>query len=210
MINNFAQQNLLNAGVKYRGLFVLLYLRDNFWMKEIKKSDLRNRYPIIFQSYVDIKIGFEELKYAGLIDGFNMDRTVVNEYSFIPEILDNIFSSTIVTLPKAKKEVNVEEVCNDVADIIKYYNTFDRLPRPANSTANVRNSIKTKLKTLSVETIKDGIEFASTQDWLFNKSEAIWCNLFWVINNIEGFCDGGKYRNKKEFGSKPVNSTVIL
>ena len=197
MINKYLQVSALNHGLSHKGLFVLVYLRDHFYIQNIKSIDIQNTYPLFFNSSADIKAGIEELKNNNIIS-CNWNRGNISGIEIDGETISSIFDNENLVINKIVVNKNESKENPKVSSIVAHYNTYPDLPRPSTLTANVRAVTTSKLELYGEESIKDAISFASEQKWLINKSNERWCSLLWVMRNIEGFMTGGKYRKGNE------------
>ncbi|MGL5715415.1 MAG: hypothetical protein ACRCX2_20520 [Paraclostridium sp.] len=195
MLTMKIQNELKNKEVTYRGYELLQYLKDTYF-SDIKGSELQKLRPLVFKESRDVKQAFEELEKAMLISGEYKNGVIRNVIPNIQILLGiaNLDTGIVVVKAEPKKKSVKQEVPEDALSIIKYYNEFPELPRPATATPLVISRIEEKLKFMPVEQIKEAIEFASKQSWLINKGSENWCSMAWVINVINEFSDGGKYR----------------
>ncbi|MGL5713820.1 MAG: hypothetical protein ACRCX2_12430 [Paraclostridium sp.] len=195
MLTMKIQNELKNKAVTYRGYELLQYLKDTYF-SDVRGSELQKLRPLVFKESRDVKQAFEELVGAMLISGEYKNGVIKNVIPNIQILLAmaNLDTGIVVVKAEPKKKSVKKEVHEDVLSIIKYYNEFPELPRPATATPLVISRIEEKLKFMPVEQIKEAIEFASKQSWLINKGGENWCSMAWVINVINEFSDGGKYR----------------
>lgn len=187
-----------SLGLSIKGLTLLMHIRDNFIPEIVKGSTLQKQNCLIFTSANDVKKGATELKEAGLIDcsyengqikDLNVDIVECNK--FFSEKLNKIKRESVKKVAK-----KTEKTSPETKDIIDYYNSFPLLPRPAGLTDTAKRVVGVAMGDHSVDSIKDGILHASKANWLINKADENWCNMVWVIRNIDRFVEGGKYRDK--------------
>lgn len=201
MIDRHLQVSAINIGLSYKGLLVLIYLRDHFYIQNIKSIDIQNTYPLFFNSSADTKGGIDELVNNNIIT-CRWTRGNISNIVIDGETLKGIFDNESLVINKVvvKKKVTKEDP--RVSLLVSHYNEYPELPKPSTLTANVRAMALAKLELYNEDSIKDAITFASEQQWLTNKADERWCNLLWVLRNIEGFMEGGKYRKGKETSTK--------
>lgn len=195
---NSIQIELMKRGVAVKGYILLIHMKDTFFA-DIKGAYLQKIQPMFFSSSSDVKAGFEELHNAKIIDG-RYDGG--NIYDIVPnmETIYQMQNTDTTTIPKVKKrpakilEEKKEELDDSILNIVKHYQSLELLPRPANLTHLASIKIKALTSKHSVETILEAITFASEQRWLQAKGDETWCNMSWVMTNLESFMAGGKYR----------------
>lgn len=195
MLTMKIQNELKSKGVTYRGYELLQYLKDTYF-SDVRGSELQKLRPLVFRESRDVKQAFEELTTAMVISGEYKNGVIRGVAPNTQMLLDmaNLDAGIVVVKAEPKKKSAKKDIPEDILSIIKYYNEFPELPRPATATPLVVSRIEEKLKFMPVEQIKEAIEFASKQSWLINKGAETWCTMAWVMNVINEFSDGGKYR----------------
>ena len=183
-----------NLGLDAQALGLLIYINSNWYLEEVKGIDLQHRYPLLFKSSVEVKKSFDLISEAGFVTG-NYVSGIIKDIELNKVEFHNFFTSnqTVIKREKVKKEPKAE-MSSDVTDIVKFYNTFPEMPRPAKLTASNKSILNDKLKSLPREQIIDAIKYADSARWIKAKLDETWMNMNWILRNIEGFCEGGKYR----------------
>lgn len=189
------QHELIRLDVTYKGYALLEYMKDMYF-SNVKGADLQRMRPMFFKDAKDVKQAYDELVKAEIISATYSSGNISNLFPNVQKILElsDISSGIKIEKKATTKKSKSSDVPEEILDIVKHYNSFASLPRPSTLTPLAKTRIEDKLRILSPEQIKDGLEFASTVSWLVNKGSEPWCNISWVIQNIDGFIEGGKYR----------------
>lgn len=209
------QAKLINIGVGFRGYIVLNYIKDNFITESIKGIELQNSNPLFFKNSADVKNAFDELTNSELINAEfnngNIENIELNYelIRFVYKVEDVIISKEKIKKTK-KDSIKIEsQLIAVMNDIVSHYNNYSFLPRPSKLTDTNKEVLKSKLNIFSPETIKDAITYVSTQNWVLNKADENWLNMCWILRNIEGFMEGGKYRNNKSNVSSNIDLSKL-
>lgn len=199
----------MNNGLTFRGLIVLTYLRDNFFLQKLQGINIRNRYPIFFSSSKEVRCAFEELISTGIVSG-SYNRGVITELSFNEELMEEIFFNKEKVIKEKKKKIaSIPEGKEEEVEIIKYYRSFEMLPKPA-AVSNVNIAITSEqLKLYSKEEITEALEFASTS-WISQKyyRDKPFANYEWVMGKIDRFMIGGEYRKEDRKNTEGIMDKI--
>lgn len=195
MIKSKIQHELISRGVTYKGYALLNYLKDNLF-SDLKGADLQRLRPMFFKDAKCVKQAFDELGKAEIIRGVYKSGNISNIEPNIGLILHmcDISSGIKIEKKEVAKRSKSSDIREDIKDILLHYNSHAVLPRPSSPTPLVVSRIDEKLKIYSPEQIKDALDFASTQQWVINKGSEVWMNCGWIMNSIQEFMPGGKYR----------------
>lgn len=209
MIKSKLQHELISRGVSYKGYALLNYLRENMFT-DVKGAELQTLRPMFFKDAKCVKQAFDELENAEIIKGQYKSGNIFDIEANRDLILQmsDISSGIKIEKKDVKKKATAKLAPDEVLDIAKHYNSYPTLPRPSTLTPLAISTIQDKLKVYSPEDIKDALTFASEQKWLISKGSATWCNISWVMSNIDGFMVGGKYRKDKDSVSEYTHAYV--
>lgn len=207
MIKSKMQHELISRGVTYKGYALLNYLIDNLFM-DFKGADLQKLRPMFFKDAKCVKQAFDELENAEIIKGQYKSGNVfdIQPNRELIVSLSDISSGIKIEKKEVKKSSKKSDIDEAHLDIVKCYNSYATLPRPSTFTPLAKARLEEKLELYSPEQIKEAFGFASKQSWLINKGSEKWCNMAWVIGNIDGFMIGGKYRKSDTSSVKEEES----
>lgn len=150
--------------------------------------------PLVFSSSRDVKAGIDELIKAELVTAEYSNGNISN-IKATDKLFDVIEQdSTITVVKEKKKSKDTPSVDPAVIAIVKHYNSYDVLPRPSTMTPLAIKRITEKLELYGEDVVMDAITYASTQNWVINKGSEPWMNMSWIMQNLDGFVSGGKYR----------------
>lgn len=194
-LNSMLQVEAVNRGLDVQSLALLVHLNDNWFLEEVRGIDIQNKYPILFKSSTEVRRAFDSISDKGFVTS-NFVSGIMKEMELNKELFAELFTScqTIIKRAGIKKTTIKDASSPDMLEIVKHYNTFPEMPRPATLTASNKSILNDKLKSLSKDEIMEAIGYADTAKWIKGKLEERWLNMNWILRNIEGFIEGGKYR----------------
>ena len=97
---------------------------------------------------------------------------------------------------KAKPKVKVtDEKEEELKEWYEIYKKYPRLPQHKTFTQNTRINLVDVVGKYTKEDFVDALECAS-DSWVQNKLDERWMTAGWILKNIAGFMEGGKYRVK--------------
>lgn len=210
MFNNRIQANLINHGLSFQEIALLYYFTTTF-CKDCNCVNIIVEMPMYFKDAADIKKSLENLSKIDFMS-FQYNRGKISQVSINNGLISSIieFDKAIKIERKSTKSKTENIATEAMKEIRDWYSSFDGLPKPCNLTKNNIEILEKKLSNLSVEDIKEAIEYAANQEWLVSYSEKSWCNFTWVIDRIDDFMVGGKYRRYNEVKEKPKQELFSL
>lgn len=212
-MNSVLQAKALKFGLDYRALCLITYIKDTYiFTKEYTSVDITNNNPLIFINSTEVKRSLDLLEDCDMI---SIDYWSKGKFMITPNAdnLKELFTNSLVQIVKDKKvrRVKKEEISGDIKLILDEYNKTD-MPS-ASLTDRRKKAIDNVLSKYKVEDIIDALKFACSQRWVLDKSSENWMDLAWILNRIDEFMEGGKYRkkqDKKQDNIIPVSKVSVI
>jgi hypothetical protein len=193
-LDGIIQSRAMNMNIDIKGLCLIDYLINNNLIGKSKanSSEAQKVFPIIFCNSSEVKKGYNNLEESGIFVWCNWNRGLI-QFEFNKDKLSELYSREMVVVEKKSSAPTSVEISDEVKRILAHYRQFEDLPSVKSLTKIRLDSILKALESTSVESIEEGIEYASKQTWLTSKAEERWCDLSWIMKNIGEFLEGGKY-----------------
>lgn len=206
MISTELQVKCINAGLDYKDIIVLNYIKQNMFKTFFTSKEICDAYPAFIKSSSDVQTSLNKISSIECLN-FNWDKGKIDlEYNFdkFAEFFTPEKTSKVV-IKRPKKELkDMSEFSEVELDIINHYKSIPTLPRVVSMTPRRVNALRVALENFSPEKIKDAISYAGEQDWVAKKSGETWMDMSWVLTHTGDFLLGGRYHKEDE-----VQNTII-
>ena len=179
------------------------------YLQQLKSSDIQKETPIFVTSARELKTALEKLRELDFIQ-YAWDKGDIDIQYNIEKFKDFFtIEDVIVQKETAKKTTRINNnYTPEILEIKDYYQSLKTLPEIKTITPRRLLAIQNALQRFSIDEIKNAMLFASKQEWLIKRSQEQWCDMAWILERIEDFMDGGKYKKKEKIEllpKKPLN-----
>lgn len=214
-MNKIIQAKAVNMGLVLKDLFLLQYFKDQFlYTNTFTSSEINKDNPLLDTK--DIKESLERLVDCELVEMIEEWNRGTFKISLIPDNIKTLYKIENVEIKKEKKkkEKKVTYLDNkpEVQNLLNFYGTMVFLPQFAKITERIVAIADEKIQKYSLDDIKDALIYANDQQWLRNKANENWCTFNWIMNKIDEFIPGGKYRKKETTQEQiiPVSKVSVI
>lgn len=206
-MNKVIQAKAINLCLNIKDVFLLQYLKEQyFYSNTFTSSEITNENPLLETK--DIKESLEKLVNASLITMLEEWNRGAFKIQFNLENIKSLYKIEDVEIKKEKtrkpKKVDSLDSKPEIQNIVNFYKTMVFLPQIGRVTDRIVAIVEEKLNSYSPDDIKEALRYANDQQWLRSKANENWCTFNWVMNKIEEFMKGGKYRNRQEIRQESI------